>query len=81
MNNYQLRKIDQDFIVFAKRHYEKPKNCKNLDQTRFYIDELRSKIEEMKAAWNYVPEYAYTLLSEYNGIQNKILFEEFKNAY
>lgn len=67
--------------AFVSRNFEKPTNCKNLDQIRFYVKELCTKIEELELSCNYVPEFAYTLLAQYNSRQNVLINSEFKNSY
>ncbi|HNP17109.1 MAG TPA: hypothetical protein PKL31_01640 [Fulvivirga sp.] len=81
MSEFEKKRLDQEFQKFTKRNFESPKRCKNLDQIRFYVQELSSKMEEFKNRFNYVPSTAYSLLSQYNTIQNKIVFTNFKNSY
>lgn len=81
MSEFEKKRIDREFQIFTSRNFENPKRCKNLDQIRFYVQELSSKMEEFKSRFNYVPSNAYTLLTQYNQIQNKMVFAEFKNAY
>ncbi len=63
------KEIEAVFSAFAYRHFEKPSKCKNMEQIRYYVQELSSKISEYKEQFNYVPNSAYTLLSEYNATQ------------
>jgi hypothetical protein len=70
-----------DFKVFTTRNFERPTNCRNLDQIRFYVKELCSKIEEYESRFNYVPQSVYSMLSQYNMAQNRLIEVEFKNAY
>ena len=81
MTNFEKKKLEFDFLVFFKKNFVKPRQCKNIDELQFYIKELSDKIEEMKGKFNHVPDVAYQLLTEYNQLQNKILFTEFKNTY
>ncbi len=81
MSEFEKKRLDQEFQKFTKRNFESPKRCKNLDQIRFYVQELSSKMEEFKNRFNYVPSTAYSLLTQYNTIQNKIVFTNFKNSY
>lgn len=81
MSEFEKKRIDREFQIFTSRNFESPKRCKNLDQIRFYVQELSSKMEEFRSRFNYVPSTAYTLLTQYNQIQNKMVFAEFKNAY
>lgn len=81
MSEFEKRRLTREFELFASKNFEKPRNCKNLDQIRFYIDEVSQKVNEFKERFNYVPDSAYSLLAQYNSIQNSILFNEFKNTY
>ncbi len=81
MTDFEKKKLEFEFNQFAKRNFEKPRNCKNIDQIRFYIEELSQKIEEFKSSFDYVPDSAYMLLSQYNRLQNQMIFAEFKNSY
>ena len=81
MSEFEKKRLDQEFQSFTKKNFESPKKCKNLDQIRFYVQELSSKMEEFKSRFNYVPNNAYSLLTQYNTIQNRIVFTNFKNSY
>ncbi|MEM6524558.1 MAG: hypothetical protein AAGF85_08820 [Bacteroidota bacterium] len=81
MTDFEKKKLEFDFFGFIKKNFVKPRQCKNIDELRFYIKELSDKIEEMKMNHGYVPDSAYQLLADYNRLQNKILFTEFKNTY
>lgn len=81
MSEFEKKRIEREFELFTKRNFENPKKCKNLDQIRFYVQELSAKMDEFKTRFNYVPNKAYTLLTQYNMIQNKMVFAEFKNSY
>ncbi|MBL6448868.1 hypothetical protein JMN32_21325 [Fulvivirga sp. 29W222] len=81
MSEFEKRKLDEQFSSFARRNFEKPKRCKNLEQIRFYIKELSSEVENLKLRFNYVPNSAYALLAQYNSIQNSMLYSDFKNSY
>jgi len=77
MNPFEQKKLDLEIKSFVSRNFEKPSNCKNLEQIRFYINELCQKIEEYRRQFNYVPNSAYALLAQYNTRQNNILTVEF----
>ncbi|MTI20312.1 hypothetical protein E1176_04695 [Fulvivirga sp. RKSG066] len=81
MKAQEHKRIDREFELFTLRHFEKPRKCKNLEQVRFYVQELVEKIEDFKHRFDYVPEAAYQLLAQYNTIQNSMVFEEFKKTY
>ena len=81
MSEFEKKRIDEEFKVFTSQHFEKPRRCKNLDQIRYYVQELSVKVNDFKQRFNYVPAGAYTLLAQYNRLQNNLLFKEFKNTY
>jgi hypothetical protein len=81
MSEYEKKKLEMELKDFTSRNFERPANCKNLDQTRFYVKELCAKIAEYEARFNYVPQWAYTLLAQYNLVQNNMILVEFKNTY
>ena len=81
MTEYERKKIDAELKLFTSRNFEKPSACRNCDQIRFYIQELCNKIEEYKKQFNYVPNWAYGLLAQYNARQNDMIYVEYKNAY
>lgn len=80
MSPFEKRKLDLEFDRFVSRHFEKPRNCRNQDQIRFYVNELSKKIKELKHNFNYVPDNAYVLLSQYNQLQNSMIYAEFRNV-
>lgn len=81
MSEFEKKKIDEEFSSFAKRNFEKPKRCKDLEQTRFYVNELAIKVNDLKRRFNYVPDMAYLLLAQYNSILNRMVYVNFKNSY
>jgi len=81
MSTREKKQVDKEFTNFFKRHFVNPKNCNNLEQIRFYVREIGLVIEDFKRRFNYVPSNAYTILSEFNQIQNKMIFTNFKNTY
>ena len=81
MSTYEQKKVEKEFKKFTRRHFEKPSKCKNLDQVRFYVHELSNKIREFKNRFNYVPDHAYALLTQYNNVQNSMIFTNFRHNY
>ena len=81
MSNFERKKLEMDLRNFAERNFESPSNCRNTDQIRFYVRELCLKIEEYKRRFNFVPGTAYSLLAQYNMMQNQLIHIEFKKAY
>ncbi len=81
MSAYEAKKLEMELKQFIARNFEKPANCRNLDQIQFYVKELCSKIEELDKRFSHVPDFAYTLLAQYNARQNALLHVEFKTSY
>ena len=81
MSEFEKKRVDNEFHSFTKRNFEKPNKCKNLDQIRFYVGELSAKMDDFKNRFNYVPNRAYALLSQYNQLQNTMVYAQFKNSY
>ena len=81
MTRFEQKKIDVEFSKFAKMNFDKPQNCRNIGQIRYYMDELTSKMKELRSSFNYVPDYAHTLLSQYNDAQNRIILKNFRQVY
>ncbi len=81
MTDLDRRKLELELRSFTSRNFERPSECRNLDQIRFYVQELCSKIEEYQDRFNYVPNWAYSLLAQYNAKQNYMIHIEFRNTY
>lgn len=81
MGIFERKRIDSELQQFTTRNFEKPSDCKDLEQIRFYVRELCSKIEELENRFEYVPTSAYTLLAQYNSKQNSIISKDFSNSY
>ncbi len=81
MTDYERKKIEIELRSFTSKNFERPTDCKNLEQIRFYVRELCLKIELLEDQHQYVPESAYTLLAQYNARQNSFLNIDFRNAY
>lgn len=81
MSEFEKKHLDLELRKFTAQNFVKPSECRNLDQIRFYIQELCARIEDYKRRFNYVPGTAYALLSQYNSKQNAILYREFINSY
>jgi hypothetical protein len=75
------KQIENEINNFALRNFEKPGDCKDLEQIRFYVRELCVKIEELERRFEYVPSSAYRLLAQYNSRQNSIINKNFSNTY
>ena len=64
---------ERELEMFTARNFEKPADCKDLEQIRFYVRELCIKIEELERRFEYVPNSAYSLLAQYNSKQNSLI--------
>jgi hypothetical protein len=81
MSEFEKKFLEMELKAFTSKNFERPADCENLEQVRFYIKELCSKIEEYKKRYDYAPELAYTLLAQYNARQNGMLYKDFVNSY
>lgn len=81
MSDFEKKKLEMDLMNFTNRNFERPSNCRDLDQIRFYVRELCVKIREYESRFNFVPAHAYSLLAQYNSVQNNLISVEFKKAY
>jgi hypothetical protein len=81
MSEYEKIKVETELRNFASKNFVKPGDCRNIDQIRFYISELCSKIEEYDRKFNYVPQSIYSLLANYNRVQSNMIYVDFKNTY
>ena len=73
MTEYQRQKLEMELRSFVSRNFERPSECRNLDQIQYYVQELCSKIEEYQQKFNYVPDCAYGLLAQYNARQSNMV--------
>jgi hypothetical protein len=81
MSIHEKKEIEKQFQSFTAKHFEKPSHCRNIQQIGFYISELCLKIDELKKRFGYVPDNAYSLLSQYNATQNSLLLRNFVEDY
>jgi hypothetical protein len=81
MSDYEKKRLEMELKNFTSRNFERPSDCRNLDQIRYYVKELCTKIEEYEIRFNYVPAGAYSLLAQYNLVQNRMLHVEFVTSY
>jgi SMC interacting uncharacterized protein involved in chromosome segregation len=81
MTRFQQKRLDVEFSRFTKMNFDKPQKCRNIDQIRYYMNELSAKIQELKRSFNYVPESAHVLMSQYNAAQNRLIHKNFQEAY
>lgn len=81
MSEYEKKTIDAEIRRFTTRNFERPSDCRNPEQIRYYIAELCQKIEECRKRFNYVPNWVYVLLAQYNARQNNMVHTEFRRSY
>lgn len=80
MDRSEVKKAILELRTFTSRHLERPSECRNPDQIRFYINELCSKIQELEKRFNYVPSGAHKLLAQYNEKQKALLQFQTRNT-
>jgi hypothetical protein len=81
MTRFEQKRLDVEFSRFTKMNFDKPQKCRNIDQIRYYMNELSAKIREFKQSFNYVPDAAHILMSQYNSAQNRLIHKNFQEAY
>lgn len=81
MRDFDRKKAELELKNFTALNFVKPSECRNPDQIRYYVRELCLKIEELERRFNWVPEWAYSLLAQYNAKQNSKLLADFRNTY
>lgn len=81
MSEFDQKRIDLELKSFTHRHFERPAECRNAQQIRFYVQELCARIEVYEKEYNYAPGWAYTLLAQYNGAYNRLVHKEFVASY
>jgi hypothetical protein len=81
MSNFERQNLEIQLKSFTSRNFERPADCRNIDQIRFYVRELCLKIEEYENRFSYVPPFAYNLLAQYNLVQNRIIQVDFHKTY
>jgi len=81
MTRFEQIKLDSEFARFTRMNFDKPQKCTSIDQIRYYMKELSEKITYLKSSVRYVPNDAYSLLSQYNAAQNKLIHKNFQEFY
>lgn len=81
MSDFEKKKVELELQAFTARNFERPADCKDPEQIRFYIRELCLKIEEYKSRFQFVPEAAFALLAQYTARQNSLLLRDFVKDY
>lgn len=70
MTAYERVKIECELKEFTVKNFEKPSECRNLDQIRFYANELCLKIEAYENRFSSAPAWVYAPLEQYTAKQN-----------
>jgi hypothetical protein len=81
MSEFEKKKLEMELKSFVSKNFERPADCNNLDQVRFYIRELCVRIEDYQQRFSYAPELAFLLLAQYNARQNSMLYKDYVNSY
>ncbi len=81
MSIHEKQQLEMELRCFTSRNFEKPSECRNLEQIRYYVQELCDKIRDNERRFNYVPAWAYALLAQYNARQNAMIHREFVRYY
>ena len=78
-NKYWLAELE--FKKTIKEQLIAPGACKSLMQTRNCIERLHYLIKALREKYDHVPVAAVELFNNYNTIQEKLLYKEFKKSY
>jgi len=81
MTRFEQIKLDSEFTRFTRMNFDKPQKCTSIGQIRYYMKELSEKIANLKNTVQYVPHDAYSLLSQYNAAQNRLIHKNFQEIY
>jgi hypothetical protein len=75
------KKAEKEFKRFVKHNLLKPEKCKRIDQTNYCIRQMHTMIHEFKRKFNYVPASARLMFNEYQNIQDRMVYENFRQSY
>jgi hypothetical protein len=70
--------VEKEFKRFVKRNLLKPGKCKKIDDTNYCIQQM---LQEFKHRFDYVPASAQLMFREYQNIQDRIVYENFRETY
>ncbi len=73
--------VEKEFKRFVKSNLLKPRKCKKIDDTNYCIQQLHLKIQEFKHRFDYVPASAQLMFREYQNIQDRMVYENFRETY
>jgi len=82
MNKRLDKKLaEKEFRRFASQHLLKPGKCRKIDEVNYCILQLHSKIHEFKNRFNYIPASMQSMFTEYQNIQDRMVYENFRKSY
>jgi hypothetical protein len=82
MNSVNIEKTaEKEFKKFVKHNLLKPKKCKRIDEANYCIQQIHLKIQEFKNKFDYVPASAQIMFNEYKNIQDRMVYENFRETY
>ncbi len=77
----QEKQAEMEFRRYARRNLMNPKKITRIEQTRHFIFEMHKLINEFRDRFNYVPDEAHMMFSEYQNIQDRMVYENFRQTY
>lgn len=75
------KEAEKEFRKYARKNLLNPRKINQLEQTRYFINELHTLINDFKNRFNYVPADAHLLFNEYQSIQDRMVYENFRQTY
>jgi len=75
------KKAEREFKRFVKHNLIKPRKCKRIDQANYCIQRMHTIIQEFKLEFNFVPKSAQLMFYEYQNIQDRMVYENFRQSY
>ena len=73
--------VEKEFKRFVRQNLLKPRKCKKIDDTNYCIQQMHLKIQEFKHRFDYVPASAQLMFREYQNIQDRMVYENFRQSY
>ena len=80
-NNYIKKLVEKEFKSYVRQNLLKPGDCKRIDQTNRCIDQMHRLMSEYKLRFNFVPTSAQVIFSKYQNIQDRMVYENFRDTY
>ena len=75
------KSAEKEFRKLAKRRLLKPAKCKGIQETNYCIQQMHSIIQELKFKFDYVPHSARLRFNQYQNIQDRMVYENFRQSY